>query len=314
VLRYLVRRLLLACGTVWLVSLVVFVLLRSSPDDCLLQQGLTCTPERAAAVREELGLNDPLAIQYVSWLGRVLTGDLGRSALTQVSVTQEFRARFPVTLQLMLMTVTWVGLFGLVAGLLSARWRNAGLDHCVRLAGIFGLSLPAFWVATLILMVPAQLWHYAPLLGQPVSPMSDPFGNLQLFLPASLVLALAPAALVMRLTRSSLIEVLGQDFIRTARSKGLPEREILVRHALSNALIPIVTVLGLVSAELLAGSVMIESVFALRGLGSYVFEALLQRDYPVAQSMVFYAASLVVFMNLAVDILYGVLDPRIRYS
>ncbi|HXH22564.1 MAG TPA: ABC transporter permease [Dehalococcoidia bacterium] len=313
---YIVRRIVWAVATIWFISIGVFVLLRVSPGDpALLQQGVNATPEKVAAVRKELGLDKPLPVQYLRWVGNALQGDLGRSGITQVSVTSEFKSRFPVSLQLMMMTLVWVALFGVTFGAISARWQNSGFDYGVRLFAIFGLSVPAFWVATLVMLIPAQYWHYAPpSLGKPIAFLDDPIGNMQQFLPASLVLALGPTATVMRLTRSTLLEVLRQDYIRTARSKGLGERMVLWRHALRNSLIPVVTVLGLLAAGLLGGSVIIEQIFALRGLGLYIFQALLQKDYPVAQSIVLYTAAAVVFMNLAVDVVYAVLDPRIRYT
>lgn len=306
----------MAAVTIWFVSIAVFILLRVSPGDpALLQQGINATPEKVAAIHEELGLDKPLPLQYLDWMGKLLRGDLGKSVLTQVSVTDEFKSRFPVSFQLMTMTMLWVALFGLTFGAISAHWQNSRLDYGVRLFAIFGLSVPVFWVGTLVLLIPAQYWHYAPpSLGTPIGFFRDPWGNIQQFLPASLVLALGPTATIMRLTRSALLEVLRQDYIRTARAKGLGERLLLWRHALRNSLIPVVTVLGLLAAGLLGGSVIIEQIFALRGLGLYVFQSLLQKDYPVAQGVVLYTAAVVVLMNLAVDVAYAFLDPRIKYS
>jgi peptide/nickel transport system permease protein len=311
--RYLIQRACFAALTVWFVSLAVFVLLRVSPGDPLLtQQGMSATPERLAALRAEHGLDRPLHIQYRRWLLDLVKGDLGRSPLTQARVADEIADRFPVSLQLTLMTLAWVALGGVSLGALAAWRRGSRLDAAVRVTGSFGIAMPAFWIATLVLMLPAQMWHYAPPLGETAGLLSDPVGNLRQFLPPSLVLALAPAALVMRLTRSGLLDVVHKDYVRTARAKGLDSRTLFMRHTLRNALIPLVTVLGLVAAELLAGSVMIESIFNLRGLGSYLYDALFKRDYLVAQTMVLYVTLTVVLCNLAVDILYGLIDPRIR--
>lgn len=313
--QYLVRRLFMAAATIWFISVAVFVLLRVSPGDpALLQQGINATPEKVAAIHKELGLDDPLPVQYWHWVTDALQGKLGKSVLSQTSITQEFHRRFPVSFQLMVMTVFWVVMFGIPFGMLSARLRNSKIDYGVRLFAIFGLSVPAFWVATLVLMLPAQAWHYAPPLGKQISVLSNPWDNMRQFIPASLVLALGPTATIMRLTRSALLEVLRQDYIRTARAKGLAEQMVLLKHALRNSLIPVVTVLGLLAAGLLGGSVIIEQIFALRGLGAYVFTAVLQKDYPIAQSIVLYTASAVVLMNLAVDVLYAFLDPRIKYT
>jgi peptide/nickel transport system permease protein len=313
--RYVVRRLIMAVGIVWLISVAVFVLLRVSPGDpALLQQGINATPEKVAQVHRELGLDKPLIVQYADWLGQFVKGNLGRSVLSQSSVTHEFKSRFPISLELMLLTIAWVVVIGIPLGLVSAVKRNSGADYAVRLAAIIGLSVPAFWVATLVLMIPAQLWGYAPALGIQISLFQDPFGNLRQFVPASLVLALGPIASIMRLTRSSLLEVLRQDYVRTARAKGLREQVVIWRHALKNSLVPVVTVLGLLVGGLLGGSIIIEQIFALRGIGQYIFTSLLQKDFPVAQSLVMYTATAVVLINLAVDVFYAVLDPRIRYS
>jgi len=313
--RYVVRRLIMAAGIVWLISVAVFVLLRVSPGDpALLQQGINATPEKVAQVHRELGLDKPMIVQYADWLGQFVKGNLGRSVLSQSSVTHEFKARFPISLELMALTVAWVVVIGIPLGLVSAVRRNSGADYAVRLAAIIGLSVPAFWVATLVLMIPAQLWGYAPALGKQISLFQDPSGNLRQFIPASLVLALGPIASIMRLTRSSLLEVLRQDYVRTARAKGLREQVVIWRHALKNSLVPVVTVLGLLVGGLLGGSIIIEQIFALRGIGQYIFTSLLQKDFPVAQSLVMYTATAVVLINLAVDVFYAVLDPRIRYS
>lgn len=312
---YILRRLTMAALILWFISIAVFVLLRLTPGDpALLQQGINATPETIAAVHKELGLDKPIVVQYVDWLGQIVRGDLGRSVLTQTSVTEEFRDRFPVTLQLMLMTILWIVLVGIPIGVVSAMKRNSPLDYVFRFFAILGLSLPAFWVATLVLMIPAQLWGYAPRLDRTLSIFDDPAGNMRQFLPASIVLALGPIATVMRLTRSSLLETLRQDYVRTARAKGLRERIIIVQHALRNSLIPVVTVLGLLIGGLLGGALIIEQIFALRGIGQYIYTSLLQKDFMVAQTLVMYAAAMVVLLNLAVDLLYAVLDPRIRYG
>ncbi|HEY7269486.1 MAG TPA: ABC transporter permease [Dehalococcoidia bacterium] len=312
---YIARRLVLALISIWIISLAVFLLLRVSPGDpALIQQGINATPERVAAIHKEMGLDKPMYVQYFDWLGNALKGDLGKSVLSQTSISKEFKSRFPVSFQLMLMTVAWVVLFGIPFGMISARRRNSMADYGVRLFSIFGLSVPSFWVATLVLILPVTWWHYAPPLGRQIGFFDDPWNNLRQFVPASLVLALGPTATVMRLTRSALLEVLRQDYIRTARSKGLAERAVLIKHAVRNSLIPVITILGLLIAGLLGGSVIIEQIFALRGLGQYIFLSISQKDYPVAQSIVLYTAATVIFMNLIIDITYAALDPRIRYT
>ncbi len=313
--RYVVRRLLLALLILWFISMAVFALLRIAPGDpALLQQGINATPERVAAVREELGLNDPYVVQYWNWLQGFVTLDFGRSVLNQQDVSDEFRGRLPVTFQLMLMTLFWTVCLGIPFGVISAVRRNKAPDYAVRFFAVLGLSVPTFWVATLVLMIPSQMWGYAPPLNETTNPFSDPWANIRQFGPPSLVLALASMAGVMRLVRSELLEVLRADYVRTARAKGLSQRLVVLRHALRNSLIPVVTVLGLLSSGLLGGSVVIEQIFNLRGLGQYIFGAILQKDFAVVQSLVMFTATVAVLMNLAVDLLYGVLDPRIRYS
>jgi peptide/nickel transport system permease protein len=299
----------------WFLSMVVFALLRIGPGDpALTELGITATPERVAAAREELGLNDSYPVQYLNWLEGLLTLDFGRSMLTRTNITEEFKERLPVSFQLMVMTLFWTVLIGIPFGVISAMRQNSAADYGVRLFAILALSIPSFWLATLILLIPAQRWGYAPPLGEQVSLVDSPWDNFRQFGPPSIVLALGPIASVMRLTRSSLLEVLRADYVRTARAKGLSERTMVIRHALKNSLIPVLTVLGLLMGGLLGGSVIVESIFNLRGLGQYIFAAILQKDYVVAQTLVMYTAAVAVLLNLAVDLLYSMLDPRIRYA
>lgn len=313
--RYLVRRLAMAVLILWFISVTVFGLMRWMPGDpALLQQGLNATPERVAAVREELGLNDPPIVQYTNWLVDFATLDLGESVLNQVSVTDEFKRRFPASFELMALTLVWTVVLGIPFGVISAIRRNRGADYVVRLFAILALAIPSFWIATLVLMIPAQRWGYAPPLDGTVGLLENPWDNIRQFGPPSIVLAFAPMASVMRLTRSSMLEVLRADYIRSARAKGLDERSVVVNHALKNSIIPVITVVGLQAANLLGGAVIIEQIFNINGLGQYLFQSILQKDFAVAQSLVMYTAAGVVFMNLAVDVLYGWLDPRIRFS
>ena len=313
--RYVARRLGMAVIILWFISILVFVLMRIGPGDpALLQQGINATPERVAQVHKEMGLDDPYPVQYANWLKGVATFDMGRSALTQTNITKEFTKRFPISLQLMLMTLFWTIVIGIPFGVISAARQNSPSDYGVRLFAIVSLSVPSFWVATLVLLIPVKQWGYAPPLNAQVSILDSPWDNFRQFGPPSLVLALAPIASVMRLTRSSLLEVLRADYVRTAKAKGLSERMVIMRHALKNALIPVITVLGLLAGGLLGGAVIIEQIFNLHGLGQYTYTAILQKDYNVAQTLVLYTASTAVLLNLAVDMFYGVLDPRIRYA
>jgi peptide/nickel transport system permease protein len=313
--RYILRRLLMAAVILWFISVAVFLLLRVSPGDpAIIQLGVNATPENVAALHREMGLDRPYLQQYVAWLGGFFTGDLGRSVVSQRDVWPEFRSRFPVSFQLMMMTVTWTVLLGIPAGIVSAQRRNTLPDYGVRLFAITALSVPAFWVATLVLLIPAQQWGYAPPLNRQISLLESSWDNLRQFGPASLVLALGPIAVMMRLTRSAMLEVLRSDYIRTARAKGLRGRTVVYRHALKNSLIPVMTVLGLQIAALLGGAVIIEQIFGLRGLGQYIFNAISRKDYLVAQTLVMYTAAVVVLLNLVVDLAYAGLDPRIRYQ
>lgn len=313
--RYVIRRLAMAAMILWFISIIVFVLLRIGPGDpALLQQGINATPERIAQVNKEMGLDDPYVVQYLNWMKGMVTLDFGRSVLTQTDVTDEFKERFPISLQLMVMTLLWTVVIGIPFGVISAAKRNSPGDYGVRIFAILALSVPSFWVATLVLLIPSQQWGYAPPLDKQAGIFSDPWDNLRQFGPPSLVLALGPIASVMRLTRSSLLEVLRADYVRTARAKGLNGRVIVMRHALKNSLIPVITVLGLLMGGLLGGSVIVESIFNLRGLGQYVYVAILQKDFNVAQTLVMYTAGVAVLLNLAVDLLYSLFDPRIRYA
>ncbi len=313
--RYVLQRLALAALILWVVSAAVFLLVRIAPGDpALLQQGINATPEKVAQVHRELHLDEPYPVQYLRWLKGIAQFDFGHSVLTQTDVTKEFKARFPVSVELMVMTLGWTVLFGIPFGVISAVRRNSAPDYLVRLFAIIGLSVPAFWIATLVLMIPAQAWGYAPPLNETTSILSDPWANIRQFGPPSLVLAFGSTAAVMRLTRSQMLEVLRADYVRTARAKGLSQRVVVLRHALRNSLVPVVTVLGLLSSALLGGSVVVESIFNLRGLGQYIFSSILQKDFAVVQSLVMFTASVAIMINLTVDLLYAVLDPRIRYS
>lgn len=312
---YVVRRIALAALILWVVSVAVFLLLRvAGGDPVVIQQGMNATPERIAQVHKELHLDEPYYQQYGRWVGGMLTLDLGNSAISGQSVIDDFRARLPVSLQLMLMTVAWTILVGIPFGVISAVRRNSLPDYAVRVFAVFGLSVPAFWVATLVLMIPAQNWGYAPPLNETTSIFSQPWTNIRQLGPPSLVLALGSTASIMRLTRSQMLEVLRADYVRTARAKGLNERVVVIRHALRNSLVPVVTVLGLQVSGLLGGSVIIEQIFNLRGLGQYIFAAILQKDFAVAQSLVMFTASAAVLSTLTIDLLYVFLDPRIQYN
>lgn len=313
--RYLVQRLVMALLILWFVSVVVFVLLRVSPGDpALAQLGQNASDEAIAEIHERLGLNDPLAVQYLEWMGNFLTLDWGLSALSQTGVMGELNDRLPVTFELVTLTLLWTVLIGVPLGVMSAVRRNSLADYAGRFIAVLGLSVPAFWVGTLVLLIPAQQWGYAPPLNTQPSVFSEPWDNLRQMGPPSFVLALTSIATVLRLVRSELLEVLRADFVRTARAKGLAPHAVVLGHALRNSLIPLVTVLGLLTSALLGGSVIIESIFNLRGVGQYLYTAILQKDYVVAQNVVMLTAVIALSMNLIVDVVYSAIDPRIRYG
>lgn len=292
----------------------MFLLLRIAPGDPAQLRCPFCEQEQLDAIREELGLNDPYYVQYFHWMGDVLTGDLGTSTFNQQPVMDALKQRLPVTLELLVITILVTLVLGIPFGIISAIYRNSPADFGVRIGAVLGLAVPNFWVATLVLLIPLELWGYAPPLGRTVDFFDNPWENMRQFVPPAIVLGLASAAGIMRLTRSSLLEVLRTDYIRTARSKGLREPLVIGRHALKNSLIPVVTVVGLQISGLLGGTVIIEQIFALPGLGQYVLQSLIVKDFPVVQSMTLYVGVIVVLMNLLVDISYAWLDPRIRYS
>lgn len=312
---FIIRRLITGVFILFVLSVVVFLLLRIAPGDpANLRCGIGAPAECIQAERERLGLNDPYVVQYSDWMKGVLTGDLGDSFVTRRPVIESIQQRFPVTLELLIITILVTVAIGVPFGVVSALYRNSAPDYTVRLVAVLGLAVPNFWLATLVILVPAEQWGYAPPLGGAIGFFEDPFDNLRQFVPPAIVLSLASAAGIMRLTRSSLLEVLRTDYIRTARSKGLRDPVVIGRHALRNSLIPVVTVLGLQVAVELGGTIIIETIFALPGLGQFTFTALLGKDFMVVQTMVLYVGVAVVLMNLLVDISYAWLDPRIRYS
>ena len=312
--RYVTQRLILMIPVIILVSVGTFLLIRVVPGDIVdLKCGNRCTEKDRESLREKLGLNDPAPVQYVKWMGDVFQGDLGNSLLTTQPVSKEIRKRFPVTAELAVMAVLFSVLTGIPAGIIAAVRQDTPLDYVVRVTSIMGLAVPGFWLASLVITLPAVWWHTGPPLGH-TPLMDDPVSNVKAYLAPAITLGLAQGALIMRLTRSGLIEVLNQDYIRTAWSKGLRERSVVIRHALQNAMIPVITVMGLQFTVLLGGTVIQEQIFLLPGIGSYLLAAITQRDYPVIQATILLLTAIYVAVNLLVDLLYGYFDPRIRYS
>ena len=303
---YVLRRLLMLLPILVGVSLLAFAILHVTPGDpAVLMLGQYATPDRITGLRQELGLDDPLHVQYGRYLWRALHGDLGSSFRSQRPVIQEILDRFPSTMQLTLTALFLSVIVGVSTGVLAATARNRWLDGGLMAGALVGLSIPEFWLGIVLLIVFGVKLKMVPITGGT--------GLRALILP-SVTLALAPAAVLARLTRSSMLEVIREDYVRTAWAKGLGGRSVIVSHVLRNALIPVVTVLGLQFAGLLAGTGFIENVFARPGIGRLVVNAIAARDYPMVQGIVLFTATVYAFLNLAVDVLYGFLDPRIRYD
>jgi peptide/nickel transport system permease protein len=314
--RYLARRLLLLVPVLVGVSIVIFGVLHLSPGDpAEIMLGSQATKEDLARLRESLGLNEPLPVQYAHWMAHVVRGDLGRSIWMKRPVLPEVLGRLGATLLLTGTALLLSTVGGLALGVSSAAWPRSLLDRLSAVASLFGASMPSFWLG-IVLMVVFALW----LGWLPASGMFAPYGGggvgdllSHLILPA-VTLAAASITIIARLTRSTMLEALGQDYVRTARAKGVAEGGVLLRHGLKNALIPIVTVVGVQAGYLLGGAVLTETVFAWPGVGTLMVQGILARDFPLVQGCVLVVALAFAVINLGVDLLYAWLDPRIRYE
>jgi peptide/nickel transport system permease protein len=312
--RYFLRRLALAVPTLFLVSLIVFAMMRLMPGDVATRmvEGHAYAPT-LAALRHDLGLDRPMHVQYLEWIGGIVTrGDFGRSFWTRQPILEEFDRRFPVTLELALLTILVSVVIGVAVGIMSAVRQDTLSDYVGRVLAILALSVPYFGLAVLVVVLPSiyfkwtPVWTYVPFT-------TDPAANLKIMAVPALVFGVTRAGPIMRIMRSALLDVLRQDYVRTAWAKGLSERTIILRHALKNALIPVISLVGLQLPLYIGGSVIIESIFRLPGVGLFFFEALTRLDYPVVQSVNLIIAAMVVGLNLLIDLSYAVLDPRIRY-
>ena len=312
---YVLRRLALAIPTLALVSVIVFSMMRLMPGDVVIRmvEGHAYAPT-IEALRKELGLDRPAYVQYFEWIGGILLrGDFGHSYWTRQPILDEFVGRFPVTIELAALTILVSVVIGVLVGIASAVRQDTVSDYVGRVLAILALSVPYFGLAVLVVVLPSiyfkwtPVWTYVPFT-------TDPLENLKIMSVPALVFGITRAGPIMRITRSALLEVMRQDYIRTAWSKGLPERRIVLRHGLKNALIPVVTLVGLQMPLYIGGSVIIEAIFRLPGVGLFFFEALTRLDYPVVQSVNLIVAALVVGLNLAIDLTYAFLDPRIRYG
>ena len=316
---YIIRRVLLLIPTFLLLSILVFLSLRFLPGDAIdalaAQMASFMDPDIDREKLERmLGLDRPMYVQYGRWLGGIfLHGTLGDSLLGAWRVEEKILARLPATLQLGVMAIVIGLLIGLPVGIYSAMRRNTAADYVGRSVAIIGLATPNFWLATLILTFPAIWWAWSPPLTL-VPFRDDPLGSIGVFIVPSLILGTYLAAATMRMTRTMMLEVLRQDYVRTAWSKGLQERVVIVRHAIKNALIPVVTLIGLQMPILIGGSVIMENIFNLPGLGRLMVLALEQRDYPVVSGVNLLFGTAVVLFNLLIDLIYPFLDPRVRYQ
>ena len=311
--RYVAKRLLIAIPSLLIASLIVFTLPRFIPGDAVqLMLAEKAYAKDIDELRAKLGLDRPLYVQYFEWVGRVVRGDFGESLWTRRPVLEEIGQRLPVTFTLAGLALTFALTIAIPVGVISAARQDTLADFVARSTAILGLSVPGFWLATLLIVLPAIWWGWRPV-GDFVEFSRDPVRHVrQLLLPAA-ILGIAASAALMRLTRGMLLEVLRQDYVRTAWAKGLAERRVVLKHGLRNAIIPVVTLLGTQLPQIIGGTVVIETVFGLPGMSRFLFDAINQRDYPVIQGVNLLVVSTVVMVNLGVDALYAVLDPRIRY-
>jgi len=311
---YVLRRILLIFPTLIIVSFLVFVMVRLLPGDAV---DLMVEQNGYAANRDELesqlGLDKPLPKQYLVWVGELIRGDLGTSLWTKRSAVTELKQIVPVSLELTLLSTVFAVGIGVPIGILAAIRQDSAPDLVLRALSIGALSIPGFWLATLLLVFPAIWWNWSPPLTY-TNIWENPAQNLkQVFWPA-FILSIYSAAVIMRMTRSMMLEVVRQDYVRTARSKGLGARTVIIRHALRNALLPIVTIVGLQIPAILSGAVIMESIFGLPGIGRFVIQVISQRDYPMLQIITLLLALVVLCSNVIVDVTYALLDPRVQVS
>ena len=314
---FIAGRLLALLPVLWGVSILVFLLIHLIPGDALqlfLGTQVAMTPAQMEELRRLFGINKALPWQYADWVGRLFHGDFGVSLRTSRPVLPDILARLPVSAELAALALVIALGIALPVAILSALRRGTAADAAIRLVGLVGLSVPNFWLATLLLLLlPGRLLPIASI-GMYVRFFANPIGNLAVMLLPAVSLGVVLAAVIMRYVRSALLEVLANEYVRTARAKGLREHRVINRHALRNALIPVITVVGFQAGYLLGGTVVIEEVFALPGMGRLALTAISQRDYPVVQGVVLVIALLFVLTNVVVDLLYAYVDPRVRFG
>jgi peptide/nickel transport system permease protein len=304
--RYIVQRLLAALFTIWVTTVAVTLLIHAVPGDPvrIMYAKFQATPEQIEAIRSRLGLDEPIYVQYAMYLGRVFEGDLGRSIVGDQPVLDILLTRFPPTLLLASTSLAIALLIGMTLGFLAAYKRGTVVDAAAMVVAVLGVSIPHFWLGLILLFVFALQLGWLPVAGSDLR---------SLILPA-MTLGLANAAVLARLTRSAMIDIFDQDFVRTARAKGLPKTIVLYRHALRAGLVPIVSMMGLQFAYMMGGAIVVENVFAWNGVGRLAIQAVFARDYPLIQGFILCFATVVVLVSVVIDLLYAWLDPRIRYA
>lgn len=304
--QYIIRRLIGALVTLIGLSLIIFFLMRLLPGDpARIIAGLNATDEEVRRIRTQLLLDRPVTEQYVNFFGRLIKGDLGTSARSRRPVLQEITDRLPSTVRLAVISMAFAAAMGILSGILAAYFRNSILDYLITLGTVIGVSMPVYWLGLMMIVLFAVRLRWLPAAGSE---------SVKSYIMPSLTLSLFSLALVARMTRSSMLEVLEEDYIRTARAKGLTEQTMVRVHALKNAMIPVVTVLGLQFGALLGGAVLTETVFGWPGIGQLLVNAIFARDYPVVQGVVLVFSFLFITVNLVIDLLYGYIDPRIHYG
>ncbi len=300
--------------TLFLVTFLVFSSIRLIPGDIVelmvAEQGYADDSEE---LRKMLGMDKPLVTQYLLYMAGVFQGDFGISLWSDEPVIEEIARRFPITINLACLALVWTVIFGVTFGVVSALSQDTLLDYAIRTYAIGWLSIPGFWVASMVVVFGAHLFEWVPPMDY-VPFFEDPLQNISQLLAPSIVLSLALSAGIMRMTRTMMLEVMREDYIRTAKAKGLSGSVVVIRHALKNAMIPVLTILGLQLAFLLGGTIIMEYIFVLPGMGSYMIEAIYWRDYPIIQGIVIFTSLAMISINLIVDLLYGYLHPKIRYS
>jgi peptide/nickel transport system permease protein len=315
VTQYIIRRLIHSVIIVWGCATIVFFLLRAIPGDPIIQMlGPEYTPEAADALRHKLGLDEPVIVQYFRWMGNLLRGDMGSSITGAESVRDAILTGLPRTMSIAFLAFVIATVIAIPTGIMAALHRNSFADFAVSTVAFVGVSMPSFWFGIILILVFSVQLNWLPSLGYASFTEDGPWEWLQHLILPSLAIGAGYAAILMRFVRAGLLEALSSDYIRTARAKGLSERRVVIAHGLRNSLIPVVTVAGIQVALLLSGTVVIETVFSIRGIGRLLVGAIFDKDYPMVQGAILVVAVIFVAANLVVDIAYTLIDPRIKYD